>query len=574
MSTSIAVTRLLAPTVVMACVGCSAAVPIDGDSDSTTGETDGESADSTDTTDATDPTDPTDPSGGSGVPLPVNKDVDILFVIDNSGSMGEEQGRLAADIGALVDVLEDPAVNASYRIGVTTTDNNNPWCGTTSPEAGNLVLSSCRSRTGEFVFGGNPPADATAVACTDLCNVDAIEILPTTTEYDAQPRPRPWLESIDGSTNVGGGVSMTDALQCAVPQGIAGCGFEAHLESMYKAFLRSQTDDEEQYGFLRSTAILSIVVMSDEVDCSYNTMYESIFLPEDQGGNPGVFWSDPGSTSPTSAVCWNAGVSCQGSGSPYDSCVAANKDVNGSVDVSDSDAVMHPVSRYANYVQELESIKQEYTPNQEVLVALLTGVPVSYDGELTYSISLDANEQSDFGIGPGCTYDDGDPGTPLASARPPVREKEFAEAFEVGGQTNLYSICQETYTGALGAIANSIRDQIRPACMPVCVADTDPITSGLQPSCTVTQESPQPGGGGIDEIDIPQCGGNDSLPDGADVCYVMLVNDALSDACAEEGWNLEFRIVRREGVPAPGGTSVTPMCQLSQNKQIDCPNLP
>ena len=58
------------------------------------------------------------------------------------------------------------------------------------------------------------------------------------------------------------------------------------------------------------------------------------------------------------------------------------------------------------------------------------------------------------------------------------------------------------------------------------------------------------------------------------ICFVSLVDDTLSEECAAEGWNLEFRLVRRDGVPAPGGTSVSATCQLSQNKQVDCPGLP
>jgi hypothetical protein len=546
------------------CVACGANVPSTPDTDAT--GTDPGTDTSVGSTMTTMSSVDTGDEPGNAIQLSVNRDVDVLFVIDNSGSMGEEQGRLVAGLPAFLEVLEDPAVAANYRIGVTTTDDGNPWCGATSPESGRLVLSSCRSHTGEFVFNGNPPADATASACTDVCSADMLEILPTTTEYDPQEAPRPWIERIDGATNVGGDLSPADALACALPQGIAGCGFESHLESMYKSFLRSATEDEEQYGFMRSSAVLSVVIVSDEVDCSANDT--SIFLSAGEGGNQ-VFWSDPDAATPTSAVCWNAGVTCEGSGSPYDSCFAENKDVDGNSGVPDSEAVLHPISRYQDFLQELEGSKQQITPSQEVLMALITGVPQDYSGDITYSNSLDPTEQNDFGIGPGCVYDDGDPMTPVVTARPPVREREVAEYFEVGEQPNLYSICQETYANVLGAVASSIADQLRPACMLACVADTDPITQGVQPECTVIQESP----GGVDEIVVPQCEG-ESLPADADVCYVALFGEAMSDECEAEGWNLEFRLVRRPGVPAPGGASVSADCQLSQNKQIDCPNLP
>jgi cobalamin biosynthesis protein CobT len=66
--------------------------------------------------------------------IAVNKDVDILFVIDNSGSMAEEQALLSANFKAFIDVLERDDVKANYRIGITTTTR--ATCGgSTSPEA-------------------------------------------------------------------------------------------------------------------------------------------------------------------------------------------------------------------------------------------------------------------------------------------------------------------------------------------------------------------------------------------------------------------------------------------------------
>jgi hypothetical protein len=71
-------------------------------------------------------------------PATVNRDVDVLFVIDNSGSMAQEQNALALAFGSFVEVLERPEIVANYRIGFTTTDDGNPWCEDTTPEAGTL----------------------------------------------------------------------------------------------------------------------------------------------------------------------------------------------------------------------------------------------------------------------------------------------------------------------------------------------------------------------------------------------------------------------------------------------------
>ncbi|MEM6992898.1 MAG: hypothetical protein AAF721_20450, partial [Myxococcota bacterium] len=58
--------------------------------------------------------------------------LDVLFVVDNSATMGEPQGRLAASMDSFVARLDNEGLD--YRIAVTTTDVGNPWCSGTTPE--------------------------------------------------------------------------------------------------------------------------------------------------------------------------------------------------------------------------------------------------------------------------------------------------------------------------------------------------------------------------------------------------------------------------------------------------------
>src|SRR6184192_4100656 len=53
--------------------------------------------------------------------LPSSVSTDILFVIDDSGSMSEEQANLAANLGAFIDTLAASPVQNNFRIGVTNT---------------------------------------------------------------------------------------------------------------------------------------------------------------------------------------------------------------------------------------------------------------------------------------------------------------------------------------------------------------------------------------------------------------------------------------------------------------------
>src|SRR5438105_4286858 len=51
--------------------------------------------------------------------LPTAVSTDILFVIDDSGSMSEEQANLAANLDAFIDTLVASPVRNDFRIGVT-----------------------------------------------------------------------------------------------------------------------------------------------------------------------------------------------------------------------------------------------------------------------------------------------------------------------------------------------------------------------------------------------------------------------------------------------------------------------
>jgi len=517
------------------------------------------------------------------VAIAINKDVDILFVIDNSGSMAEEQALLSKNFAAFIGVLEAEDVLANYRIGITTTDSGNPRCpaATYKPEGGNLVLSSCLDRIdqGEFTFNS---VDFSKT-CSDFCTkYDAdLMVRPTATAVDKTEAPRKWIERIEKTSNIAGVADNTEAFQCYGPQGVAGCGFESHLESMYLALAGAQNkDSKNNYGFLREAAILSLVFITDEADCSYNpdTEIKKVFTTNK------VFWNDPDvDTAPTSALCWRAGVDCTGGPGTYTECHAQDWDMTGQKTDDPKTAVLQPVSKYIDFVKKIEMDKQEIDGNQRVLVSLIAGVPIGYekfDTEIPYEdLPADDDNQLNFGIGPGCIL--GDPKMPEAVAVPAVREREFAEAFldDPEKERNLYSICQQSYAGALESIATKIRDQIVPACMPSCVRDKDRTTEVLDPNCRLIETD-------IDgnETDIVQCkevNGEWTAGGGATVCFATLIDkngkqtlskiDNISDYCNDEGFNLEFILVR--SAPAAAGTTISANCELSDNRALDCPNL-
>jgi hypothetical protein len=377
-----------------------------------------------------------DPSGdGDGDADACTDQLDILVVMDNSGSMADAQLRFVLATTELVGLLD--AAGLDWRIGITTSDNGNPWCpaGTTTPEGGKLVLESCTTRLGDFLFGNN--VDVQDELCNDLCPNDNFTITNTTTTVDPSPQPRPWIERTGGQGNVSG-VSVEEALRCVIPMGVNGCGFESQLESGYVALTRAGLADEESYGFLRKDASLLVLIVSDEADCSYNS--SEIF--EADGSK--TFWSDPTAPYPTSAVCWNAGVQCTGDPSNYSSCDPENFDINGAPTDRGANSVLEPISRYTSQLDEIEGQRTSVNPGARVRLAVVGGVGL--DGTPHYADTTDLAFQDSFGIGPGCE----DAGSSMAAV-PPVRMRDVALAS--GGP--LGSICAPDYSPFLSQLVES-----------------------------------------------------------------------------------------------------------------------
>lgn len=479
-------------------------------------------------------------------PLPAERQVDILFVVDNSGSMGGEQGTLVQSFASFVAVLENQEVGANYRIGITTTAGD-----------GNLRATSCRSRLDDFLFNwAFGSIDERDRGCLDHCDLDQIDI------------PDPWLEKSDGRTNLPPGVGMAEALQCVGPPGINGPGYERPLESMRAALL------DDARGFIRDDALLAVIFVTDEADCSTDDQTE--FWLKNFGQ---VFWTTP--ERPTSGVCWRAGVACTGGPGVYDDCVAQDKGENGLPTLDADEARLYPVQRYIDTLTDIAQQKQMAGGQGEVLVALLAGVPLDYPqtGQVVYADSPLPDFNIEYGIGPGCgqgteTIQD-PPGIP------PVRLREFAEAF-ASGERNAFSICSPDYGVALTQIADAIGEINERACISGCVVDAEPESPSLEPDCGLVETFAT----GAPDAVVPPCVLLDEGWDfpAADVhtcsraltdvaASTMNTADDMSAQCVTIGSNVEFSIERRDGIPIAAGTSVDVSCQLEAPVGVTCAEL-
>ena len=489
----------------------------------------------------------------TGLPLDVNKKVDVLLVIDNSGSMGEEQANLAANFGPFIAQLE--AAGADYRIGITTTDLGGKDC--TSPATGgSLQLSSCLDRPETFLFSG---ADQYEVACAAHCELgDAdLSIVPTTVGSGGEELARPWIQSRSGVDNLPEEVDTLAAFQCFAPQGISGCGWESPLEAMARALDNMQDPAKPEFGFLRDDALLAVLIVTDEVDCSLAPGMDAALFDAD------TFYAE-GSNLLTSAACWNAGVACAGE-SPFSDCWDVDRHADGAETSDPSQAVLRPVS---GYVEQLEAIAAGKAAGREILVSVIAGVPAGYstgEAEIFYAdvddtpmIEPDLFQQK-FGIGAGCQNE---VGGVVQTAVPPVRLKTVAEAFaglSDEGHRNLYSVCDDDYTPAIVDIVSRLETELPPACFTGCALDLDDATDELDYSCEVLQT--------IDgeQESMRECDSTASgpaLPADVDVCWFAKTGADLHEQCVAQGRNLEFDLLRRPGVPVPDDLEVTALCEL------------
>jgi hypothetical protein len=201
------------------------------------------------------------------IPLQLNRNLDLLFVVDNSGSMKEEQTGLTANFPKFIDVLSQIQGGLpDVHIGVVSTNvgagnNNIQYC----PSGGDLG----HLRQGE-----------TNNATT--CGLNSGEKFVSDVAQTGGGR----MQNYTGN--------LSTVFQCMATLGTQGCGLEQPLESLREALTPSNSFNT---GFIRSDAYLGIVIISDEDDCS--TMNTAMFDPNANMG-------------PINFRCTKYGVQCDG----------------------------------------------------------------------------------------------------------------------------------------------------------------------------------------------------------------------------------------------------------------------
>ncbi|MBN1774283.1 MAG: hypothetical protein JXB32_23690 [Deltaproteobacteria bacterium] len=348
--------------------------------------------------------------------------VDLLFVIDNSGSMAQEQEAASRYFGRLLRALVDPPDDdgdgrpdavpvEDLHVGVVSTD-----LGTMG-----LTVSTCR-----IPDGGDD-------GC--LLHAPSGTVPDCATEYPTFLARDP-LNATDYLPE-----RLAADFACLATLGTNGCGFEQPLEAMRRAAAEHQGPGRCNEGFLRDDSVLALVVITDENDCSVAPDHPEIF---DQDR------TDMG----------HLGLRC-----------------------FLHPEVARPVEWFRDRLLALRPRAAESVVLAE-LVGVPPDTVCEGDGaRLAECLGLARMQETvdlltPTQLVPSCN-------TSMGLALPPVRIVELARLWrEAGGGTYVGSICRTDWTDAAEGIRRTIADRLEPECLPYELepeALTDPDRA--DPSC-------------------------------------------------------------------------------------------
>ena len=413
----------------------------------------------------------------------VNRALDLLLVVDNSGSLAEEQASLAANLPALVNVLNTaPGGLPDLHVGVVSTN-----VGT-----GGVQIGGCSTATrpegddGVLLTNGCPGLQATYLS--DVRNPDGSR-----------------------TRNYQGDLSST--LGCMVRLGTTGCGFEQPLEAMRRALTAGHNP-----GFLRPDALLGVVIMTDEDDCSATL-----------GG--GLF-GDPNATSTsvlgprTSFRCFEWGVQCAGDPNPR--AFGARTGCAPRV----GSPYLPTVDGYVGFLRGLKANPRD------VAVATIAGDVDATHGAV---VGPDPDDPTRAALQPSCQSAAGD-------AAPAIRLRAFLDGFPDRAVST--TVCNDNLADALTEIGRGLRRAQGSPCIDRTLADTDPAAPGVQLHCEVTQ-CEEHGGVRTNPTTIPSC-------DAAAAPCWRLGSDPLQ--CPSTPGNQRLQIDRPG--PAPADVVVEARCEV------------
>jgi len=364
--------------------------------------------------------------------------VDLLFMVDNSNSMTEEQASLTAEFPRLVNILVTGDFDQDGDLAGDGEDGDEDFDPVNDLHVG--VITSDMG-TGGFTVP--------TCARSDFGD-DGILRTQGRTDITGCMATYPSFLAYRGD----GGTSPADYardVSCVATVGTGGCGFEQQLESILKAlspsaptawtqdgyvapsFFRNTFGhaDTNNDGFVRENSVLAVIPVTDEEDCSAR---------------------DPELFNPSSATYGATDLNLR--------CFAH------------ADAALHPISRF---VDGLIQLRQQAGL---LIFAPIVGIPTDLVPAPGASPNYDALVSEDPAVRDDRMEERVDPAMPSrlipscnvpgrGQAFPPVRITRVAQRLEaLGAGVTVQSICQESFRGALAEVIRQIKSALGAACLP------------------------------------------------------------------------------------------------------------
>jgi hypothetical protein len=194
------------------------------------------------------------PSGGQGC-----EKIDFLFVVDNSGSMSEEQQSLTNSFPGFISEIQNTVMAQDYHIMVIDTD---------ASAGGGCFQSTCCN-----VDCNTWCQQCLNLGCSCQCNNSACP-MPPTGECDTElgggkvADPGGNACGVQGMNRymVDGQPNLSPTFECLATVGTGGDGNERPMEAMLRSVTDLNAMGECNEGFVRDDAILVVTFITDEED--------------------------------------------------------------------------------------------------------------------------------------------------------------------------------------------------------------------------------------------------------------------------------------------------------------------
>jgi hypothetical protein len=341
------------------------------------------------------------------VPATANHDVDVLFLIDDSTGMLDQQNNLKASFPAFINTLSEAGL-PNLHIGVATSDlGTSAIADGPGPSIGSVGTGGCAGtgKAGNLQTNGTPLVSGTFIA--DQANADGTR----TTNYTGQ---------------------LADAFSAIASVGAGGCGFEQHLEAVRRAL----DNNPANVGFLRPGANLAVIIEGDEDDCSLE--------------HASMLGDDTATLGPLQSFrCTHFGVTCDGGGATPDDMNTAGPKTG----CHDNTSLAY-MSVVADYKAFLDSLKLD---PRMVMVGEIIGDPSPVAVELRPPAGGGTAIPA---LGHSCAWTDAANNTEVAD--PGVRLADLAGMID---RNVVSTTCQQDLSGPLVAMARQINSMTGSPCL-------------------------------------------------------------------------------------------------------------